>query len=348
MKIVSTTLANNSEHLIRDALLSVVDWVDICLVINTGVTDRTLEIAKEVAGDKYVEASFTIEGDFAKARNFALTAATELGGDWAVTLDTDERIIGGPDLRTEMLSSTEDLLYVTYVSGHYSKERCFKLPAKDHWMGPVHEAFVLSGKGRTVEGVQFDEMAKTPEEYERKFRRDVEVLSAYVKAHPTDPRWHYYLGESYRNLGNFELATSSYDACSALRGWDEEAAWACFRAGECLCAMERYGEALDRLHTGLSIHAGIAELAWFAGFVSYKMGRDQQAVYWSRLAIVHGLFRGDGATVPRIAFRDPVGLWEGPYDVLRWAEKRRGNEEAAAEAEALWLEAKQARESSLR
>jgi hypothetical protein len=45
MKIASTTLTGNSAGLIADALRSVVDWVDYCLVIDTGVTDGTLEVA---------------------------------------------------------------------------------------------------------------------------------------------------------------------------------------------------------------------------------------------------------------------------------------------------------------
>jgi tetratricopeptide (TPR) repeat protein len=239
-------------------------------------------------------------------------------------------------------------LYVPDVTGQYSKERFFKLPSKGRWQGPVHEAYVSSGSRRTLETGRFSEIGKSAEAYERKFRRDVSALQTYIEMHPNDPRWHYYLGESFRNLREYELAVASYDNCVALRGWDEESAWACFQAAVCLCALNRYEDALDHLHTGLARHAGLAELAWLAGYVSYQLGRDLQAVYWAQLAIVHGMFKGDGATIPRIGFRDPVGLWEGPYDVLRWAEKRRGNEAASAEAEKLWTEAKMAREAGLR
>ncbi|MEO7035803.1 MAG: hypothetical protein ABI548_17845 [Polyangiaceae bacterium] len=58
---------------------------------------------------------------------------------------------------------------------------------------------------------------------------------------------------------------------------------------------------------------------------------------------MHGCFRGDGETLPRIGFRDPPAIWEGPYDVLRWAERRLGGTAAADEAEQLWREAKASR-----
>src|SRR6188768_531793 len=92
MRIVTTTLTGNSESIIADALRSVVDWVDVCLVIDTGVSDGSLRRAREIAGSKYAQRTFTWSDDFAAARNFALDAARDLGGTWAVTLDTDERL----------------------------------------------------------------------------------------------------------------------------------------------------------------------------------------------------------------------------------------------------------------
>jgi len=344
--IVATTLTANHEAIIADALRSVVDWVDVCLVIDTGSSDGSLALAREVAGAKYAERKFPWT-NAADARNFALDAACELGGSWAVTVDTDERLARDPalDVRAELARATEGLLYVADHHKTYVKERLFRLPMHERWRGPTHEAFDAYKVGcRTLEGITFSELSKTPEDYARRYRRDIAALRPYIAAHPDDPRWHFYLGESHRNLREHELALAAYDACAALRGWDEESAWACYRAAECLCALERFQDALDRLSAGLARHAGIAELAWLAGFACYQLGRDAQAVYWSELAIVHGLFRGNGTSIPRIGFRHPNALWEGPYDVLRWAEKRRGNASASAEAERLWAEAKAARE----
>ena len=347
MRLVATILTGNNEAIIADALRSVLDWVDVCLVIDTGVTDESLQRAREVAGDKYAERKLAWTNDFAAARNFALDAAHELGGDWSVTLDTDERLALDPsfDLRAELQRSTEGVLYVSDAPKNYLKERFFRLPMSERWSGPTHESFAAYKVGfRTLAGITFSELPKSAEANERKFRRDVDVLRRHTQVHPSDPRWHFYLGESHRNLHENELAVAAYDTCAALRGWDEESAWACFRAAECLCALDRFQDALDRLSAGLARHAGIAELAWLAGFTCYRLGRDEQAIYWSKLAIVHGLFRGDGASIPRIGFRYPSALWEGPYDVLRWAEKRRGNASASAEAQKLWAEAKAARE----
>jgi tetratricopeptide (TPR) repeat protein len=345
MKLVSTTLTGNAAALIGDALKSVVGWVDVCLVIDTGVSDDTLTVARAIAGDKYAERRLVWTDDFSAARNFALAAAHELGGDWAVTLDTDERIEpNGVDLRAALGQAKEGVLMVMDHERTYAKERFFRLPMPERYAGPTHECFAAYRVGvRTLERATFRELAKSPEELRKKFERDAAILEAHVRAHPDDPRWHYYLGESLKNLDRPAEAIAAYDACAALRGWNEESAWACYRAAECLCALGRHRDAIDRCAAGLARHAGIAELAWLAGFAAYQAGDAAQAVYWARLATTHGLFRGDGATVPRIGFRNPVALYEGPYDVLRYALAQLGDTAGAREAEARYDEARKAR-----
>jgi tetratricopeptide (TPR) repeat protein len=348
MKLVSTTLTGNASALIGDALASVVAWVDVCLVIDTGVTDDSLAVARRVAGDKYAELRLEWTNDFSAARNFALDAAHSLGADWALVLDTDERIEPrGVDLRAALGAAREGVLMLYDEHHSYAKERFFRLPMPERYSGPTHEAFPSYKVGtRTLERAVFREVPKSAAELRRKFERDVTILARHVRAHPTDPRWHYYLGESLLNLERLEEAVAAYDACAALRGWDEESAWACYRAAECLCRLDRYRDAIDRSAAGLARHAGIAELAWLAAFAAYRLGAAAQAVYWARLAVTHGLFRGNGAAVPRIGFRNPSALYEGPYDVLRFALRTMGEEAAADEAQRLYDEAVLARAAS--
>jgi hypothetical protein len=345
VRLVSTTLTGDSAGIIGDALRSVVGWVDRCLVVDTGVTDATLDVAREVAGDKLVVRRFAWVNDFSAARNFALDAAHEAGGDWSVTVDTDERIeSAGVDVPALLERTKAGCLMVTHADGTYAKERFFRLPAQARFRGPTHESFPAYDVGcETLPEVRFAELRKTPEQYRAKFERDAALLADHTRAHPDDPRWHYYLGDALQALDRHEDAVAAFDACTALRGWDEESAWAQYRAAECHCALGRWDAAVDACALGLARHAGIAELAWLAGFASYRAGRHAQAVCWSRSAIALGCFRGCGQDVKRIGFRNPGALWEGPYDVLRFALAALGDEAGAREAEATHAQAKQAR-----
>src|SRR5262249_7095711 len=142
----------------------------------------------------------------------------------------------------------------------------------------------------------------------------------------SDPRWFYYLGDSLQNLGRLDDAVAAYRACSSLRGWNEESAWACYREAECHSAKEDWDSAIDACSAGLARHAGMAELAWLAAFASWRGGRADQAVFWSRMSISMGMFRGASADVRRIGFRHLPALFEGPFDVLRYALRSLGDD----------------------
>jgi hypothetical protein len=75
MTIVATILTGDSAGLIGDAVGSVAPWVDLVLLIDTGIADATREIAEERAGAKLRVVSFPWCRDFARTRNFGLLRA---------------------------------------------------------------------------------------------------------------------------------------------------------------------------------------------------------------------------------------------------------------------------------
>jgi len=346
--IFSTTLTGSNADVIGEALASVVAQVDRCLVIDTGATDNTLEVAREIAGEKFLLRQFPWKNDFAAARNYALEAAAEAGATWAVTVDTDERLLfdAGFDLHRALAQTGAKVLLVSDEAGFYSKERIVRLPTATRWVGPTHEMLSGQQQGESVQidGVRFRELPKDAAALRRKFERDIAVLRKYTRQHPKESRWFYYLGASHQDNGEYAAAIEAFQKCASLGGWAEEGAWACYRAADCCCKLGRWVEAITFCAGGLAIRPATAELAWMAGFAAYKAKRYEDAIAWSNMSIANGLYKGRGKDFPRIGFRSPVALNEGPYDVLRWSNKALGNEKAAAEAEREFAAAKRARE----
>ena len=93
MSLSVTILTQNSEAVIGRCLDSVV-WADEVIVIDSGSTDRTLEICRE-HGAK-VQTSSVWPG-FGPQKNRALELAS---GSWVFSLDSDEWIT--PPLRAEI------------------------------------------------------------------------------------------------------------------------------------------------------------------------------------------------------------------------------------------------------
>jgi glycosyltransferase involved in cell wall biosynthesis len=93
MHLSVIVIALNQEANIR-ACLESVPFADEIVVVDTGSTDATVEVAKTYT-DRVISAAWQ---GFAGTKNFALDQAR---GDWVFSLDTDERVPAG--LQAEIL-----------------------------------------------------------------------------------------------------------------------------------------------------------------------------------------------------------------------------------------------------
>lgn len=317
--IVSTTISGNSEAIIGDALKSVIPYVDLCLVVDTGITDNTLKVARETCGDKLRVLFIDWKNDFAYARNAALEWAESLGADWALTIDTDERLVINETRCSTLEFATSDVILVFDEYRAYAKDRYIRLPrnSADKWVGRVHEAYVTHPgcRKKIAHEVAIKEIPKTPEQLKAKFERDLVILTEMVKETPDDARWWFYLGETEKWLG-MRGAYDSFENCATLTGWDEEEAWANYRLAELHAIDGMYAGAINQCTVALSAHPGFAEAAWLAGWCSYQLGNYRNAVYWARIAktIVY-----TEKELPRIGFRHLPAYCDGPADVERHA-----------------------------
>jgi glycosyltransferase involved in cell wall biosynthesis/Tfp pilus assembly protein PilF len=79
-------IVKNEEKFLAQCLQSICGLAQQIVVVDTGSTDRTVEIAKESGAEIH---SFAWNDNFADARNAALEHAT---GDWVLMLDADEEL----------------------------------------------------------------------------------------------------------------------------------------------------------------------------------------------------------------------------------------------------------------
>lgn len=341
-KIIATILCGNNEEIVGDAVRSVIDWVDEILLIDTGITDSSVEIVKELAGEKLFHTKFQWCNDFALARNTSLKVAAARGATWALTIDTDERLTmrdfaSLEELRRHLRAEPEVISWLVMSrTGGYSKERLIRVPTHLEWRGRTHEAFVgaTASQRKILPGSSFHETPKTSEAFNAKLERDLVILKEETQAYPDKPRWWYFLGQTLEVLGRHREAVDAFLKCATLDGWAEEAAWACYLAGKSLLSLKEYRQAIEFAALGLSKQPGSPELAWLAGFCCFKLGRFHQAVHWEQIAITLGNVEGSRAGESRISFRYLPGWYEGPYDVLRFAYRKLKMEAEARIAEA--------------
>ena len=84
LKISACAIVKNEEANLPRWLICAKALADEMVIVDTGSTDRTVELAREAGASVY---SFEWRKDFAAAKNFALRKGK---GDWIVFLDADE------------------------------------------------------------------------------------------------------------------------------------------------------------------------------------------------------------------------------------------------------------------
>jgi glycosyltransferase involved in cell wall biosynthesis len=93
MESLSATLITYNEEANIEAALQSLAWVDEIVVVDSGSTDRTLEICRRHT-DKVSTRTWT---GYVDQKNHAVALASQ---DWILALDADERI--GPELQREI------------------------------------------------------------------------------------------------------------------------------------------------------------------------------------------------------------------------------------------------------
>ena len=143
-------IVKNEERFLRNCLESAKEYVDEIIIVDTGSTDGTLDIAREYSA-KIID--YTWNDDFAEARNISLKHATST---WALWLDADEEIApgSGPNFRQAICDAPAHVggYMVTFHNWLTSAIR----PASGEAMGgemAMHHACRLF---RLVEGVTFE------------------------------------------------------------------------------------------------------------------------------------------------------------------------------------------------
>lgn len=148
MKTLSVTIICKDEENNLARLLPKLDFTRQVVVVDTGSTDNSVEIARQ-----YAEAySFEWRNDFAKARNYAIRKAT---GDYVMWLDCDDDLpLSTVNAIKKWLADEEqrqDFVYLKYRMGYDSqfwfwRERIIKRCRECRFKGFIHEAISPFGQ----------------------------------------------------------------------------------------------------------------------------------------------------------------------------------------------------------
>lgn len=230
-KVVLITLSmivKNEEKMLPGCLESVKNIVDEIVIVDTGSSDKTKEIAMNYGAKLF---DFKWVDDFAVARNESLK---HCNGKWILYLDADERIdtsnLDINKLRTDLENAEDNLggIIITIESDHSNMDgssekhrggypRLFKNLGypKIYFKGRVHEQITPSLMENNLGLMKSDikiihEGYNIPEEQmQAKLKRNYTLLLKHVQEEPLNGYAWYQLGQT---LGRMQLLKESQDA----------------------------------------------------------------------------------------------------------------------------------------
>ncbi len=298
-------IVKNEERFLAQCLRSVKGVAHQIVVVDTGSTDRTVEIAKEHGAEVY---HFAWNDNFSDARNFALEHAR---GDWVLSLDADEELmatsveqlwrdLAAPNAigyRIPLKNHIDTADGVTYVP------RLFRNAPGLYFIGRVHEQIYTTVIVRQNHWQMEAPMGTTtlmhygydPEvkKEKNKVKRNLDLLERAVIEMPDEPALLMNFGLDLVNDGHLERGLEQYRKAVALIE-KHESKNVLPEVRERLMTMfvfhlltaEHYDEALRVATSRLAQDCGpTASMHYVAALAHVKLGQHPEAIPQLRACI---------------------------------------------------------------
>lgn len=221
MKISACVIVKNEEKNLPRWIGNMQQFADEMVIVDTGSTDRTVEIARAAGARVY---DFPWKNDFAAAKNFAIKQAK---GDWIAFLDADEafseetvgrvrpllkridrenrKIVG---IVCKLINFDEDQDY--RIINAVFQLRIFRNSPKIRYVGAIHERLVDRDAEKHINLSTTDlvihHTGYSSKGMEGKLRRNLELLQTKEKEEGEGELDAFYFAECYIGLGEYDKA----------------------------------------------------------------------------------------------------------------------------------------------
>ena len=329
MKISLCMIVRDEEAVLGRCLAAAAPAVDEIIVVDTGSTDRTIEIATEY-GARVIEHAWT--GSFAEARNVSFDAAT---GDWILYLDADEELVADDvaPLRALAGQTWREAFYLVETS--YTGElgdgqamvhnalRLFRNRPEYRFTGRLHEQ--ISQTLPTYNPGRVDQSAVRVTHYgylgsvraaKEKSARNVELLERQARESAPTPFLAFNLGSEYIVTTDYAAAVQQLQKAYTMLGrvavaLVEYGAALITRLVMALRLAGRLPEAADIAAEGLELFPALTDLVLAQGRIAEAQGSPQAAIGYYRQAMAmgdapakYGAVVGSGTFMPRLALAE--------------------------------------------
>lgn len=212
----ATLIVKNESHHLPNILRNLDIFADEIVIIDTGSTDTTVEVAKSFNAKVY---NFKWCEDFAKARNYGISKCK---WEFIIWLDADDIISDGEAKKINNLMKTPidwDVCYLKYKVWNYliKRERIFRNNGHIKFVSPIHECLDFEGYKFHIQDdieIVHNKLYASENGNERNLR----ILLANItkKKFRNDSRMWANLWAEYRQKWELEKAIQAYTKASKI------------------------------------------------------------------------------------------------------------------------------------
>ena len=240
--LVLVIMVKNEEHVIEKTLEPFLKAKVPCLVCDTGSTDNTIKITREVFEKYKSKQSCIVQQpfvDFSVSRNYALECAEKnfTNAGFFIMIDADWYVQNVQQLidfcKDHISDQTEAYsIRIRYNNSEYFVKRVLKADKKVRFVRPIHESVKVSTSKRLPDDIyiKWDDSAKGYEKSKARWTRDKAILIKENEKNPNDLLNIFYMAQTYGDLREYDNAIIWYKKVLSLKeNYDEEKLSACYR-----------------------------------------------------------------------------------------------------------------------
>ena len=300
-------IVKDEEEMLPQCLAAVRDAVDEMIVVDTGSTDRTVEIAEEY-GAKVLHHEWN--GSFSDARNVSFEAATS---DWIMYLDADEVLIEDDVERLRALTGKtwREAFYLieTNFTGsvedgtsvNHNALRVFRNRPNYRFNGRIHEQIAQNLPGWLPERTEITDVRVEHYGYlgvvrdaKEKSRRNLDLLLKQSEEGVDTAFHHYNLGSEYSGAGEQAKALEHFERAWAKLQDDPEmlsygfVPSCCARYVQSLRINTRFEECIAKGDEVLAILPGFTDIVLEQAHATRALGDIDGSAAYLRTCIEMG------------------------------------------------------------
>jgi len=245
-------IVRNEEAVLPRLIESVLPLISSWVIIDTGSTDKTPDIAQHLLGHLPGSLLHREWVNFGHNRT-ELIQQMPHDVDFALLLDADHvlEVDSVEDFFRELKENHSDNLLMLNVIDTpltYAMPYMVRSGTAYRFVGSTHEYITSDSpisKSAPLESIRVRHLGDGGFKSD-KLERDRELLERELREAGDSPRTRFYLGQTFEMLGSSELAIEHYSASATLATWDEEKYVATLRVGRLLKARGDSQNALSK------------------------------------------------------------------------------------------------------